>query len=381
VAHIIKFAIHGLAGRNVVYEKTLDRHVNVFFGLNGSGKTSLLKILDSAMAADASPLADVPFTSAQVTLYTEQFKRELVRTIDHKSIVERTNKEGPGDMFVRADGTISRSNQVLWESQPQDAALQGPYRHAFLPISRMATVPANSFGAPTLSGRALEEQLNRSFAENLTQVWQLYVNTLNAEVRAAQSQGLANILRDVLVPKDRKTPTPVQNTDAAYANLTSFLQRQGSSHILPSEAAFKQRYAEDQALRSVVSDIDAVESRITEAMEPRARLQSLIGKMFAGGKSVLFGDDKIQVRLDDQREIPLGQLSSGEKQVLRLLIEQLRVDISSILIDEPELSMHVDWQRELISSMRALNPHSQIILATHSPEIMAEVDDSTIFRL
>ena len=52
-----------------------------------------------------------------------------------------------------------------------------------------------------------------------------------------------------------------------------------------------------------------------------------------------------------------------------------------MLVDEPELSMHVDWQRRLISTMRILNRMSQMIFATHSPEIMAELPDSDIFRI
>jgi len=37
--------------------------------------------------------------------------------------------------------------------------------------------------------------------------------------------------------------------------------------------------------------------------------------------------------------------------------------------DEPELSLHIEWQEKIISSIRDLNPNSQIIVATHSPEI------------
>ncbi len=43
--------------------------------------------------------------------------------------------------------------------------------------------------------------------------------------------------------------------------------------------------------------------------------------------------------------------------------------------------MHVDWQRSLINAMRELNPEMQIIAATHSPEVMAEVSDKNIYRL
>jgi predicted ATPase len=74
-------------------------------------------------------------------------------------------------------------------------------------------------------------------------------------------------------------------------------------------------------------------------------------------------------------------LSSGEKQLIRILLDTLLAKDSSIIIDEPELSMHIDWQRVLLASMRELNPTAQIIVATHSPEIMADVPDQHIFEI
>ena len=65
MSHIVEFSISGLAGRKDVYSQVLDRHLNVFFGLNGSGKTSLLKILHSAMSGESRILRNVPFSSAE----------------------------------------------------------------------------------------------------------------------------------------------------------------------------------------------------------------------------------------------------------------------------------------------------------------------------
>jgi len=81
------------------------------------------------------------------------------------------------------------------------------------------------------------------------------------------------------------------------------------------------------------------------------------------------------------RQIPLAGLSSGEKQLVRILIEVIMIDESVIIIDEPELSMHIDWQRELVKAMQTVNPAAQIVMATHSPEIMENVPDECIFRL
>lgn len=67
-----------------------------------------------------------------------------------------------------------------------------------------------------------------------------------------------------------------------------------------------------------------------------------------------------------------GELSSGEKQMLVLLINTLLLLKKECIVfwDEPELSMHVDWQKILITTMQKINPNMQLIIATHSPFII-----------
>lgn len=65
-----------------------------------------------------------------------------------------------------------------------------------------------------------------------------------------------------------------------------------------------------------------------------------------------------------------SQLSSGEKQLLLLILKTLVAQSTIALWDEPEISLHVAWQQKLISTMRELNPNMQLIIATHSPSIL-----------
>jgi ABC-type multidrug transport system ATPase subunit len=64
-------------------------------------------------------------------------------------------------------------------------------------------------------------------------------------------------------------------------------------------------------------------------------------------------------------------LSSGEKQILIILLTTLLSDRKEyiLLMDEPEISLHIDWQRTLIKNIRQINPNCQIIIATHSPTV------------
>lgn len=82
------------------------------------------------------------------------------------------------------------------------------------------------------------------------------------------------------------------------------------------------------------------------------------------------------VSFSDGREIPLSAMSSGERQLLSMLYASSLDKVGNlVLIDEPELSLHIDWQRMLLRRMESLLEGRQVIVATHSPEIGADFED------
>jgi predicted ATP-dependent endonuclease of OLD family len=85
----------------------------------------------------------------------------------------------------------------------------------------------------------------------------------------------------------------------------------------------------------------------------------------------------------DNKEINTYQLSTGEKQLLIILLTVLIQDNkpSILFMDEPEITLHIEWQRKLIFYIRELNPNVQIILATHSPDIIMEGWMDKVFNM
>ena len=69
-----------------------------------------------------------------------------------------------------------------------------------------------------------------------------------------------------------------------------------------------------------------------------------------------------------------NMLSSGEKQLVIILLTALiQEDRNCVLfMDEPEISLHTDWQEKLIENIRSLNNNAQIIIATHSPSMVLD---------
>lgn len=87
-------------------------------------------------------------------------------------------------------------------------------------------------------------------------------------------------------------------------------------------------------------------------------------------------DDKKPIFKNKKNETFLIEsLSSGEKQLfLRALsLKFLDVNDSIILIDEPELSLHPEWQRKIIKVYENIGCNNQLIIATHSPHVVSDI--------
>lgn len=77
---------------------------------------------------------------------------------------------------------------------------------------------------------------------------------------------------------------------------------------------------------------------------------------------------------DEKLRLSMYDLSSGEKQLLIILLTVLLSNNENIvlLLDEPEVSLHIGWQQKLIDSILQLNENCQLIIATHSPSIFGK---------
>lgn len=407
MSHIVSFAIKGLAGRKGVYAKTLNRDVNVFFGLNGAGKTSLLRIIDAAMSNSVVSLLNVPFDEARVTVHSMQYDADYTYSFSRPDALAaisanadlftiptrpsrsiRPSREGVLSFTTtskRASEIVDWTASSLFRPAPEWTITPplpekfkqngGQWNHRFLPTSRLFQI------AKTEERDRDDDYYNQAFESAMQRQWSGFYNHLQSSVRRIQEKGLADILQIVLGQTTTLEPGRNMSWKDAYARVSSFLKRASPSFAIPTEAGFKMQFENSENARSIVALIDKVELEIAHALEPRNKLAALLAKMFTGNKEVHFGSSNINVTLDGETDIGLKALSSGEKQLIRIFVEVLHAGESSLLIDEPELSMHVDWQRELISSMLELNPDAQLILATHSPEIMANLDNSKIFAV
>jgi len=127
--------------------------------------------------------------------------------------------------------------------------------------------------------------------------------------------------------------------------------------------------------------------KASEVSKAKTLFQDMVDELFEDtNKTIDRRSNEIQFFQNGETLTPY-QLSSGEKQMLVILLTVLveNGEHYALIMDEPEISLHIEWQQRLIELIRTLNPNAQIILSTHSPALImngwtdtvTEVDEVT----
>lgn len=142
---------------------------------------------------------------------------------------------------------------------------------------------------------------------------------------------------------------------------------------------------EESMLKSVRDEIFK-----NKEISPKQTIENAVQKV-----NFLLSDFKLNTRLVDfesermifeslnGEKIYFDDLSNGEKQLYfrAISLYQLNINEGIILVDEPEDSMHPTWQKAIISLYQKIGTNNQVIVATHSPHVMASVKPESLFLL
>ena len=126
--------------------------------------------------------------------------------------------------------------------------------------------------------------------------------------------------------------------------------------------------------QKIVDDGNIAKEKLDEIYRQNNLFLDIMNEAFSiTGKVIDTSQSRLSFKIDG-RTLDSKSLSSGEKQLLIIMLTVLleRNNEYILLMDEPEISMHFEWQRKLISNIIALNPNCQIILTSHSPAIIMD---------
>jgi predicted ATP-binding protein involved in virulence len=414
----------------------------ILHGPNGVGKTKLLELIKAASNGAVHDLQRIPFDSAQLffddgtqlqvsktgqlsfsDLGTEELDESnahitfqltgperspvswtsgvitpaltprILRYIDDLPGIRRTGSRTWSDIRtaqrLTIDDVVQRYPRILRladvEHEPFDEALVDFFKHFEVHL--------------------IETQRLLTFERAETR--------LGRDVAAQQISTVAEYSRDVTL---RLKEALAQNSRTSQELDSSFPRRLLSEEALPADVTddlIRNRYEEQNALRNRLSEISVLDttqevplpSRNLQPWERRvlwtyledsasklATFQNLLDKVrllrdivngrFLHKQMIINQDSGFTFRTNAGHAIGPDRLSSGEQHELVLVYELLfRVRPGSlVLIDEPEISLHIGWQQEFLNDIASIASIAALrfMVATHSPQIIHKWWDRTV---
>ncbi len=132
-----------------------------------------------------------------------------------------------------------------------------------------------------------------------------------------------------------------------------------------------------RALRKMFDDFGPYESVVREFIDDKDILVTPAGlHLYLKNKKSDFGETEwkpwFRAIGDEKNKIPLDKLSSGETKILALAYFILRADSAILILDEPELSTSIVWQKEMLRTLLDYGNFKSIVVATHSPYMVRD---------
>jgi predicted ATP-binding protein involved in virulence len=232
----------------------------------------------------------------------------------------------------------------------------------------------------------IEEEMVRG-CESLKITVQLSLSELRKRYREHYGYH-KNILEIILMEK--KVPLTNSNLPV-FRDYDNFRYYANSKYF--SCCYIKLDFLNDRVQQDVAKYL--VESLINGVVQKRELPAGLIIQEIIGKINNMFDGMDMKTKLVDitatepifesfnGKKISINQLSSGEKQLFcqAAYLQKLNLQDSIILIDEPETSLHPTWQRNILKLYQNIGKNNQIIVATHSPHVIASVKPESLFVL
>lgn len=407
--------IIGFRGLPKGIKLNLDEQANFIIGRNGTGKTTLINIIHSILAVDVAALEAAPFVSA-ILKFKRSGERKVPTLVVHKLDKSRSGfsveysiqvdrdveafrfQLSPpkpslylGDLFSRANESSGDRDDVRIRN-----LLDGIYKITWLSLQRAKKVASDGLGllgseasVPDVDKRldAVSNDLVKYFTRldkrvsDQTQAfqkdWFLSSLATGKSFTAAAINKLSSYDdRDALISIFERfglNSTEYRSKIDAHFSIT----KQAIERLVRDNKGTASEYmAAFDALRlhSHVEKWQTLQDSQKEVYSPKTLFIQVLENMLYKKSIVINSSNQIfaVARGREKDLIQLKYLSSGEKQLVIFLSETLLQEQEPFifLADEPELSLHVEWQEELVPNILKINPNAQIIFATHSPDVV-----------
>jgi ABC-type lipoprotein export system ATPase subunit len=406
----------------VVAGENAGPSVVILYGPNGVGKTTVLRMLDAFLRERRGGAWDVfrtvPFESC--TIRISEIPPFTIRPAD---------AEGRPALQLEFDGTkalVGRDVEARGGITPADEErstlmsarfeqARQPLSFEFIQTARLQDVvdadtlavlhPGtgayrywNESAVEIVSGvDASERSLRRALVRPLSSRMAQFISFAQLDYRSffdSSEPGLfPRVIERLTVGRDESVDVPdllsrlrsIQTQDAATDRLGLERDHWDYQELERILLSLREGEARKNALAVTSQFIEVLESRAAERALIAERLftfEKVMAEFFSGKRVVVTSREGLRIETEDGSILNERDLSSGERHLLYLMVSAVvaRRRGTVIAIDEPEMSMHIAWQRKLIPALLkcAAKAEPQFILATHSPDLAANYTASLI---
>lgn len=417
--------IKGFWGNHNVFIR-FDHEVNFLVGVNGSGKTTAIDILASALQCDLEALERLPFDQIEIILYDKASRRKPSVVVERdasedgryspiiykikqsaKSTVDETKVFSPYDRYESSYKTFrdTRTGKLTRHRVPSERGyrdvrmeLASLIKMNWLSVNRVSTVrngPDRKTNETHVDRKIEEisERLERYFSELSSNASlqtrdfqrKLFRSLISHDSSFELDRNLSGINlkaeKSSLIDIFDRFKIPIEeylgDTEEFFNTLQAIKDTKNKNSYTPDELV---AMINASKIHSLVVEWNAAVEDEKNILKPRDAFVKILDAMFHRKTAEVLPSGEMVFHSKSGKTLRISDLSSGEKQLFIILAEALlQKDAEwTYMADEPELSLHVDWQEVLVDNLRALNPNSQVIFATHSPDIISHFSKQVI---
>jgi predicted ATP-binding protein involved in virulence len=186
---------------------------------------------------------------------------------------------------------------------------------------------------------------------------------------------------------ENQQPIADDELSRRFAALDSKRSRLRESGLLEKEDQIVQlptyvRSEVKQVLNVYLNDVTQKLGVFDETLNRIELMREILDEHFSFKRSIISREHGLQFQTPSGKKLPASSLSSGEQHMLILIYELLFQERreSLLLIDEPEISLHISWQLSFLNDLQRIAEINQndVLIATHSPQIIGDRIDLTI---
>ena len=368
--------------------------LNIFTGPNGSGKTTLLKLIWYLISGNLERvLAEIPFQFVSVETDVLSLDMAWVDNQKWDGTLQFDGQHTFGESKVELKWQFTggeESSETLAVDSETGAIRRADVAQINALNKRIAQTTKSSIFFPTF--RRIEggyssisgdlDELSIGLRTSAPEMLQFSMSRFSTEMSVNGHKFVASIstddLGELLTQKYADIYEEISGlqsrvlTDISKKIENSAGKADASETQMPQDVtsvvnAIKQADEQRDLLRKPFSVLSDLTRQLLQHQAIR-----VTGRVASGERTdgITLGAGKDGITLGEAKEaISSDKLSAGEKQMLSFLCYNAFSDNAAIFIDEPELSLHVDWQGLLLRTLLEQATGNQFFVATHSPFI------------